>query len=41
MRLAPAVESPLLQREGFVLEQGIFQQYKRLLDQGVPVPTNK
>ncbi|KAK3116790.1 hypothetical protein LTR53_002492 [Teratosphaeriaceae sp. CCFEE 6253] len=41
MRLAPAVESPLLQREGFVLEQGTFQQYKRLLDQGLPVPTNK
>ena len=41
MRLTPAVESPLLQREGFVLEQGIFQQYKRLMDAGVPVPTNK
>lgn len=41
MRLAPAVESPLLQREGFVLEQGIFRQYKRLIDAGVPVPTNK
>lgn len=39
MRLAPAVESPLLQREGFVLEQGVFQQYKRLLDAGVPVPS--
>lgn len=41
LRLAPAVESPLLQREGYVLEQGIFQQYKRLIDVGVPVPTNK
>ncbi|KAK5724232.1 hypothetical protein LTR17_013518 [Elasticomyces elasticus] len=40
-RLAPAVESPLLQREGFVLEQGVFQQYKRLLDAGLPVPTNR
>ena len=39
MRLAPAVESPLLQREGFVLEQGVFQQYKQLIDAGVPVPT--
>jgi len=41
MRLAPAMESPLLQREGFMLEQGVFQQYKRLIDAGVPVPTNK
>ena len=39
LRLAPAVESPLLQREGFVAEQGVFAEYKRLLDQGVPVPT--
>ena len=41
MRLAPAVESPLLQREGFVEEQGVFREYKRLIDAGVPVPTNK
>ncbi|KAK5115224.1 hypothetical protein LTR85_009982 [Meristemomyces frigidus] len=41
LRLAPAVQSPLLQREGFVLEQGVFKQYKKLIDAGVPVPTNK
>ncbi|EMC95879.1 hypothetical protein BAUCODRAFT_139931 [Baudoinia panamericana UAMH 10762] len=41
MRLMPAVESPLLQREGFVMEQGVFQQYKKLIDAGIPVPTNK
>ena len=41
MRLAPAVASPLLQREGFVAEQGVFQEYKKLIDAGVPVPTNK
>lgn len=41
MRLTPAVQSPLLQREGFVLEQGVFKQYKKLIDAGVPVPTNK
>ena len=41
MRLAPAVDSPLLQREGFVVEQGVFREYKRLIDAGVPVPTNK
>ena len=37
MRLAPAVGSPLLQREGFVFGQGVFQQYKKLMDAGVPV----
>ncbi|KKY25522.1 putative gibberellin 3-beta [Phaeomoniella chlamydospora] len=43
LRLAPAVESPLLQREGLVLEdeQGVFMQFKKLMDCGVKVPTNK
>ncbi|KAK3723620.1 hypothetical protein LTR37_001501 [Vermiconidia calcicola] len=41
LRLKPAVESPMIQREGFVLEQGVFREYKRLIDAGVPVPTNK
>jgi len=41
MRLKPAMESPLIQREGFVLSQGIFQNFKKLMDAGVPVPTNK
>lgn len=41
LRLAPAIESPLLQRDGFVLTQGVFQEYKRLLDAGLPVPTSK
>ncbi|KAK5115896.1 hypothetical protein LTR62_000352 [Meristemomyces frigidus] len=41
MRLTPAVQSPLLQREGFVLEQGVFRQYKDLIDAGLPVPTNR
>ncbi|KAF2770371.1 Clavaminate synthase-like protein [Teratosphaeria nubilosa] len=40
-QLAPAMQSPLLRREGFVAEQGVFQQYKRLMDAGAPVPTNK
>ena len=35
MRLAPAVESPLLQREGFMEEQGVFREYKKLIDAGV------
>ena len=41
MRLKPANESPLLQREGFVLEQGVFKEFMRLIEAGVPVPTNK
>jgi len=28
MRLKPAMESPLIQREGFVLKQGVFTQFK-------------
>ncbi|KAH9841309.1 Clavaminate synthase-like protein [Teratosphaeria destructans] len=40
-QLAPAMQSPLLRREGFVAEQGVFQQYKRLMDAGAPVPTNQ
>jgi isopenicillin N synthase-like dioxygenase len=41
-QLVPALSSPLLQREGFVVEQqGVFQQYKKLMDAGAPVPTNK
>lgn len=41
IRLAPVMQSPLIQREGFVLEQGVFKEYKALLDAGLPVPTNK
>ncbi|KAH7369763.1 hypothetical protein BKA65DRAFT_544490 [Rhexocercosporidium sp. MPI-PUGE-AT-0058] len=41
MRLKPMTESPLIQREGFVLKQGIFMQFKNLIDSGLPVPTNK
>lgn len=41
MRLKPAIESPLIQREGFVLRPGVFMQFKKLIDSGVPVPTNK
>ena len=37
MRLAPAVESPLIQREGFVRQQGVFGEYQRLIDAGLPV----
>lgn len=41
MRLKPIADSPLIQREGFVLKQGVFMQFKKLIDAGVPVPTNK
>lgn len=35
------MKSPLLQREGVVTEgQGTFVQFKALMEQGVPVPTN-
>ena len=37
MRLRPFTESPLLQREGYVLKQGVFMQFQKLMDAGVPV----
>lgn len=30
-------ESPLLQREGFIEHQGVFMQFKKLMDAGIPV----
>jgi hypothetical protein len=30
-------ESPLLQREGFVQNQGVFMQFKKLMDSGISV----
>ncbi|WWD18883.1 hypothetical protein CI109_103338 [Kwoniella shandongensis] len=41
LRMTPATESPLIQREGCVEEQGIYKEFKRLMDLGVPVPTNR
>lgn len=42
VRLKPAVESPLLQREGFVRrELGVFERFKERIDAGMPVPTCK
>ncbi|KAG0647219.1 Gibberellin C-20 oxidase 3 [Hyphodiscus hymeniophilus] len=44
MRLRPFTGSPsclLTIREGFVEKQGVFMQFKRLMDAGIPVPTNK
>ena len=31
------VESPLIQREGFVQKEGVFMQFKKLIDAGLPV----
>lgn len=41
LRLQPAMESPLLQREGLVPGQGVFGEWKALMDAGIPIPTNK
>jgi len=40
LRMTPAMESPLLQREGFIEEQGVFKEFQAIMKQGVPVPTN-
>lgn len=41
LRMTPAVESPLIQRVGCVEEQGVYKEFKAIMDQGVPVPTNQ
>jgi hypothetical protein len=38
-RLIPA--SPLIQREGCVETQGVYSEFKRVMDLGVPIPSNK
>jgi hypothetical protein len=30
-------DSPLIQREGCIEEQGVYKEFKRLMDAGVPV----
>ena len=37
LRMTPAAASPLIQREGCVEEQGVYKEFKRLMDAGVPV----
>jgi hypothetical protein len=34
-------ESPLIQREGCVEEQGIYKEYKKQMSSGRDVPTNR
>ncbi|KAH6689467.1 hypothetical protein F5X68DRAFT_253818 [Plectosphaerella plurivora] len=41
LRMGPAVESPLIQREGCVEDQGVYSEFKRRTDGGQLVPTNK
>jgi len=41
MRLKPIMESPLLQREGFIFNEGPFMRFKKLMDAGILIPTNK
>jgi len=37
MQSADPLASPLIQREGCIDSQGIYSEFKRLIDQGVPV----
>lgn len=39
--MEPAYKSPLIQREGCNEVQGVYREFKRLMDAGVPVPTNQ
>ncbi|KAG9948021.1 Clavaminate synthase-like protein, partial [Aureobasidium melanogenum] len=41
LRMTPAVESPLIQREGCVEDQGVYKEFKRVMDLGFPIPTNQ
>ncbi|WWC64280.1 uncharacterized protein I303_106890 [Kwoniella dejecticola CBS 10117] len=41
LRMTPAKDSPLIQREGCIEEQGVYKEFKAIMDQGVPVPTNQ
>ncbi|UZJ50692.1 hypothetical protein CBS101457_000012 [Exobasidium rhododendri] len=41
MRMIPAAASPLIQREGFIEEQGVFKEFKKRMSLGMPIPTNR
>ncbi|KAL4908303.1 hypothetical protein BDW74DRAFT_174993 [Aspergillus multicolor] len=41
LRMQPAAESPLIQREGCIEEQGVYKEFKRLTEAGQLVPTNR
>jgi hypothetical protein len=37
LRMTPAIESPLIQREGCIEDQGVYREFKRVMDLGFPV----
>ena len=39
--LTIGLASPLIQREGCVDGQGVYREFRRIMDLGVPIPTNK
>ncbi|CAO2654428.1 Nn.00g111610.m01.CDS01 [Neocucurbitaria sp. VM-36] len=41
LRMAPAYDSPLIQREGCVEEQGIYKEFKKRTSSGDDAPTNR
>ncbi|WWC65505.1 uncharacterized protein I303_108123 [Kwoniella dejecticola CBS 10117] len=41
LRMEPAYQSPLLQREGCFDSQGAYREFKRLREKGIPIPTNR
>ncbi|KAL4798595.1 hypothetical protein BDV19DRAFT_396511 [Aspergillus venezuelensis] len=41
LRMQPAAESPLIQREGCIEEQGVYREFRRLTEAGKLVPSNK
>ncbi|PYH86172.1 Clavaminate synthase-like protein [Aspergillus uvarum CBS 121591] len=41
LRMGPALDSPLIQREGCIEEQGVYKEFRNLTAQGKLVPTNR
>ncbi|KAK6716775.1 hypothetical protein SNK04_007726 [Fusarium graminearum] len=41
LRMTPASESPLIQREGCVEDQGVYAEFKKRTQEGKLVPTNR
>lgn len=39
--LTKSADSPVLQKEGCIEEQGVYKEFKTIMDSGIPVPTNK
>ncbi|WWD18847.1 hypothetical protein CI109_103302 [Kwoniella shandongensis] len=41
LRMTPCMDSPVLQREGCVEYQGVYKEFKAVMNAGIPIPTNK